>query len=153
MPSAATAPTLPEITAAILAAPPPAFTQSPTEEQTLRAYAQAWGGGKNIATLLTELGYPAALSDRVDARLEAAPLELLRRLAGLMGRPLDELVWAAGNVILTAPPPGLGGPRIKPNAVPPPNPGPPPNPPILITTEIGDILFTDTGNRLRIGLP
>jgi len=108
MPSAASALTLPEITAAVLAAPPLAFVQPPAPEQTLRSYVLTVGGGRNIDELMVSLGYAPALADRVTEGLQAMPEEAQRRIAAALGRPLAEVTWACGGRLLLAPAVGLG---------------------------------------------
>ncbi len=100
--------TLPELTAALALAKPVPVVGTPSPVQSLTSYVEVYGGGRNVATIMAELGYNPLLADRVDQHAQTMPSEAVDRLARFLERPRAEVVWACGGRELRAQAAGIG---------------------------------------------
>jgi len=98
---------LAELEAAWALLPPLTFVQPPSAVQSLTSYVETYGGGKNVSTIMTLLGYDPTLAERVDQGVQKMPIEAINRIADFLQRPPAEVVWAC-NGQLRAPAPGIG---------------------------------------------
>lgn len=79
----------------------------PSPEQTLRSYVETWSTGPTVDELFVALGVDPTLATRVDERVQVLPIDVAERLAAWLGRPVAEVIWAAGGRTLTALAPGV----------------------------------------------
>jgi hypothetical protein len=75
----------------------------PSPEQTLASYVATYGsGGMTSQQLAQMLGVDPKLFALVDARVQPLPSDLAAQIAAFLGRPLGEVVWAAGGVLVAS---------------------------------------------------
>lgn len=105
--SNASSATLAEITIGLLSVPR-VIEGTPSPVQSLASYVATYGGGLNLAVVMTLLGYSPVLAERVDQRAQSMPREVLARMAAFLRRPFSELAWASGEHIVDASAVGVG---------------------------------------------